>query len=80
MRTRPLHSSYPLPHLLILVQVLLIHESYAKDTGTKFVCGTEDGDIVFGDWTLKQSSGTRTRPLHPLPPYQCRPTPPVYRH
>lgn len=39
--------------------VLLIHDTYAKDTGTKFVCGTEDGDIVFGDWTLKQSAVAR---------------------
>ena len=38
-------------------QVLLIHDSYVKETATKFVCGTEDGDVVFGDWTLKQSAG-----------------------
>jgi hypothetical protein len=40
-----------------LLQVFLIHDSYIKESATKFVCGTEDGDIVFGDWTFKQSAG-----------------------
>jgi len=38
--------------------VLLIHDTFVKEAGTatKFVCGTDDGDVVFGDWTLKQSA------------------------